>query len=128
MRILNAYVCDYAFLSNGKMSLISIFEQFNFPKLPNGVPMFYVALQVEAESKESLTIGARITRPNGQTLREVGIKALQAPGGTGAVGIWLQFGFGGIQFTEPGRHAVEIIVGSDVVHSIPLQVNWRQSR
>jgi len=108
------------------MSIIGMFKEFNLPKVPYSITQFYIVFEIETDPNEEITVGVRLTNPKGRTMGEVGIRELKMPSGTSANRGWVQFGIFSQEFSEPGKHSIEIIVGKDVVHSVPLQVNWRK--
>jgi hypothetical protein len=116
-----AFLCDYALTSDeGKLSVLGIFGNINFPSLPNAYPRFFVVIIVALESgQHHVRIG--IVDPSGQQLLpepptiEVNV---ELPGADTN----LVIDFNNLPFNRAGIYQVQLFVDERVVHAMPLSV------
>ncbi len=116
-----ALLCDYALTSqDGKLSVLGIFGNINFPTLPNAYPRFFVVIVVALDrGPHEVRIG--ILDPMGQQLLpeppQVQVE-VEVPGADTN----LVVDFNNLPFNRPGIHQVQLLLDGRLVHSIMLNV------
>ncbi len=120
-RIKAALLCDYALTSeDGKLSVIGIFGNINFPTLPNAYPRFFVVMVVMLDAgTHPVRLG--IVDPSGQQMLpdppSVEVKVELAGADTNLV-----IDFNNLPFQRAGIHQVQLYLHDRLTHSIPLSV------
>jgi len=117
-----AFLCDYAFVANGKGSIIGIFDQIGIKTLPaTHAQMFLViALTIKPEDGQ-IKIGAQVSSPSGNAVAFLEQPPVSVFGGMSNHNTI--FGFYGLSLPEAGQYNVEVFINNQSVHLIPLQVN-----
>ncbi len=116
-----ALLCDYAITSDdGKLSIMGIFGNINFPSLPNAYPRFFVVIIVSLDAgSHQVTLG--IVDPTGQQMLPeppaVDVN-VEIPGADTN----LVIDFNNLPFQRPGIHQVQLFVNGRLTHSMPLSV------
>lgn len=116
-----ALLCDYALTSDdGKLSVMGIFGNVNFPSLPNAYPRFFVVIVLSLEAgTHAVELG--IVDPAGQQMLpepptvEVHV---EVPGSDTN----LVIDFNNLPFNRSGVHQVQLFLAGRLIHSIPLAV------
>ena len=116
-----ALLCDYALTSDdGKLSVMGIFSNINFPSLPNAYPRFFVVIILGlAAGTHSVRIG--IADPMGQQVLPdpptVDVQ-VEVPGADTN----LVVDFNNLPFSRTGIYQVQLYLESLLIHSMPLSV------
>jgi hypothetical protein len=84
--------------------------------------MFCLSLFIETKRNERISVAIRISDPESKIIGNIGISNLVAPGDKASNRGWFTFQVMNQEFTRAGEHAIELVVGSEVVHTIPLPV------
>ena len=123
MAVINwAFLCDYAFVDPaGKASIIGKFDFISFSQLPKRWPQMFVAIELQLQPDEMITIGTAITTPSGKTLARLDTKTISGRGRK----FIMPIGFYNVLFHEAGEHHIEIYVKDISVHHIPFNVVLR---
>lgn len=116
-----ALLCDYALTSDdGKLSLLGIFGNINFPSLPNAYARFFVVLILNLDAgQHELRLG--IVDPGGQQMLpepptvQVNV---EIPGADTN----LVIDFNNLPFQRAGIHQVQLFLAGRLIHSIHLNV------
>lgn len=99
------HICDYAFQSNGKPSMIGIFERINAFQFPAAHPYMAVAIKIRDQAHRKVNLTVQVARPNGDKLAEI-----QGTIVTGEDGVaYLDANLMNLQFPEPGRYLVKVL-------------------
>jgi hypothetical protein len=116
-----ALLCDYALTSDdGKLSVMGIFGNINFPTLPNATPRFFVVVILTLDAG-SHPVRLGILDPSGQQVLtdpptvEVNV---QIPGADTN----LVVDFNNLPFNRAGIFQVQVFLDGRLLHSIPLNV------
>lgn len=116
-----ALLADYALTSDdGKLSVMGIFGNVNFPSLPNAYPRFFVVIVLALDSgQHEVRLG--IVDPMGQQLLpepptvQVNV---ELPGADTN----LVIDFNNLPFQRAGIYQVQLFVDDLLIHSTPLNV------
>jgi len=103
-----AFLCDYAFVSNGKTSIIGLFDQIGVRALPATHPQMFLVVSTTINPEDgNIKFGAQITSPTGgSNLAFVENPPFSVHGGISTNN--MIFGFYGISLPESGDYHVEI--------------------
>ncbi|HLJ65914.1 MAG TPA: hypothetical protein VKX16_00970 [Chloroflexota bacterium] len=116
-----AILCDYAMTSqDGKLSLVGIFSSMHLQSLPGAYPRFFVVFILALEAgQHDVQIG--ILDPAGQQMlpNPPSIPVHQTYPGADTN---LVVDFSGLMFQRAGIHQIQLLVGGEYIHSIPLSV------
>ena len=117
-----ALLCDYALTSqDGKLSVMGIFGNINFPTLPNAYPRFFVVIIV-ALDKGAHDVRIGILDPGGQQLLpeqpQVQVNVEVSGADTNLV-----IDFNNLPFNRSGIHQAQLFLDGMLVHSIPLSIH-----
>lgn len=116
-----ALLCDYALTSNdGKLSIMGIFGNINFPSLPNAYSRFFVVIVLSLDSgTHAVQLG--MVDPVGQQLLPepptLDVEITMPGADTNLV-----FDFNNLPFNRAGIYQVQLFVAGRLTHSIPLSV------
>ncbi len=116
-----ALLCDYALTSeDGKLSVMGIFSNINFPSIPNAVPRFFVVIILTLDAgMHPLRFG--ILDPSGQQMLpdppSVDVQ-VEVPGADTN----LVVDFNNLTFSRPGIYQVQLYLEGRLVHTMPLNV------
>jgi hypothetical protein len=122
-----AHLCDYAFVGNGKLGMIGIFDQLNAPDFPHIHPFAFLVIGVQIASAEvgkKLTCAVQVRDEDGATLAHVQVE-IQAIG-TAPPGTEPSFNqilpMQNMQFPKPGRFEFAFFLNDRYEKSISLTV------
>lgn len=117
-----AFLCDYAFISNGKASMIGLFDNIGVKAIPATHPQMFLVVSVTIIPQDgSIKFGARITSPTGgSNLAFIENPPVSVHGGVSTTNILM--GFYGVSIPETGDYHVEILANGESVHLVPLNV------
>jgi hypothetical protein len=116
-----ALLCDYALTSDdGKLSVIGIFGNINFPTLPNAYPRFFVVIVISLDAGvHPVRLG--IVDPMGQQMLpeppNVEVNVELAGADTNLV-----IDFNNLPFQRAGIHQVQLFLDGRLIHSVPLSI------
>ena len=121
-----AFLCDYALTSqDGKLSVLGIFSNINFPSLPNAYPRFFVVIIVALEvGQHQVHLG--VVDPSGTPAVPEGPTVdvqVDVPGADTN----LVIDFNNLPFQRAGIYQVQLSVDGRIVHSIPVSVQSAQA-
>ncbi|MGI8967980.1 MAG: DUF6941 family protein [Chloroflexota bacterium] len=116
-----ALLCDYALTSeDGKLSVVGIFSNINFPNLPNAYARFFVVYIITLDvGTHDVQIG--IVDPVGQQMLpeppavQVNVEAPNADTN-------LVIDFNNLPFQRSGVHQVQLLLAGRLTHTIRLNV------
>jgi hypothetical protein len=116
-----ALLADYALTSDdGKLSVIGIFGNINFPSLPNAYPRFFVVLVISLDAGTH-GVQLQILDPSGQPMLPepptVEVR-VEVPGADTN----LVIDFNNLPFNRAGIHQVQLLIEGRLVKTIPLGV------
>lgn len=116
-----AFLCDYAFQTDGKGSLIGIFDAVSVKTIPFAINQLFVVASMDIFPSDGTTnIAVQISSPSGNVLGAVSQPPITAYGGIAKHN--LAAGFYGVPIEEPGEYHIEIFINGQSVHLIPLPV------
>jgi hypothetical protein len=116
-----ALLCDYALTSDdGKLSLVGVFSNINFPSLPNAYARFFVVLILTLEAGDhALRLG--ILDPSGQQMLpdppQVDVR-VEVPGADTN----LVVDFNNLPFNRAGIYQVQLYLEGRLLHTMPLNI------
>ena len=117
-----AFLCDYAYVANGKGSLIGIFDQIGIKTLPAGHPQMFLVVSLTIKPEDgSVKIGGQISTPSGNAIAFIEQPPVSVYGGMSNHNAI--FAFYGIPLPEAGEYHIEVFINGASVHLVPLQVN-----
>lgn len=116
-----ALLCDYALTSQeGKLSVLGIFANINFPTLPNALSRFFVVFVLSLdEGTHNLHMG--MLDPSGQQMlpeppqAEVNVEIAGADTN-------LVIDFNNLPFNRSGIYQVQLFYEGRLIHTIPLHI------
>jgi hypothetical protein len=116
-----ALLADYALTSDdGKLSVMGIFGNINFPSLPNAYPRFFVVIVVSLDAGTH-GVQLQILDPSGQPMLPdpptVEVRVEMPGADTNLV-----IDFNNLPFNRAGIHQVQLLIEGRLVRSIPLGV------
>ncbi|MGH2441547.1 MAG: DUF6941 family protein [Chloroflexota bacterium] len=116
-----AMLCDYALTADdGKLSVMGLFGNINFPTLPNAYPRFFVVI-VASFGPGDHAIQLGILDPTGQqVLPEQPTVSVHVDGPGADTNLVVDFN--NLPFTRAGIHQVQLYFEGRLLHSIPLNV------
>lgn len=123
MKILDAHLCDYAFCADNKMSLIGMFRHIDVLRLPAVAPPFYLCVEVETVKGEEPRLSARLRRPNGELLADLGYMTVIDSGKAEVNRGWVDLAVRDLELKAFGEHTVELLVADQVAYTFPVAVN-----
>lgn len=114
-------LCDYALTSDdGKLSVLGIFGNINFPSLPNAYPRFFVVIVLNLDAGTH-TVQLGILDPSGQNMLpeppQVEVR-VEVPGADTN----LVIDFNNLPFNRSGIYQVQLLLEGRLIHAIPLNV------
>ena len=116
-----ALLCDYALTSDeGKLSIMGIFSNINFPSLPNAYSRFFVVIILALDSGTHQVRLGIVEPGGGQMLPDPPTVDVQVevPGADTN----LVIDFNNLPFNRPGIYQVQLFLEGLLIHSIPLSV------
>jgi len=116
-----ALLCDYALTgADGKLSALGIFNNINFPNLPNAYPLFFAVIILALDSgTHPIQLG--IVDPMGQQVLPES-PSVDVPVEVAGAEANLVIGFPTVQFNRPGIYQVQLFVDGLLCQSIPLTI------
>lgn len=116
-----AFLCDYALTAqDGKLSVLGIFGNINFPSLPNAYPRFFVVVILTLDAG-TFPVHLGIVDPAGQQLLAEP-PAVEVQSELPGMDANLLIDFNGLPFHRAGIHQVQLFVEGRLIHSMPLNV------
>jgi hypothetical protein len=124
-----AHLCDYAMVSQDKLSVIGIFSAVRAVAFPAIHPMAFVAFELELAAPEvgrQATAEIKVRDADGAQLMSVELKLDTQ--GTARPGTTHQFRavvpLMNLSFAKPGRYEFAFFLNGHYDRSIPLDVDW----
>lgn len=116
-----ALLADYALTSqDGKLSVLGIFGNVNFPSLPNSLPRFFVVFVLSLDSGDhNLRLG--MLDPSGQQLLPDPPVATVSVDVAGA-DTNLVVDFNNLPFERAGIYQLQLLYEGRLLHTIPLPI------
>lgn len=114
-------LCDYALTSDeGKLSVLGIFSNINFPSLPNAYSRFFVVIILTLDSGTHQVRLGIVEPGGGQMLPDPPTVDVQVevPGADTN----LVVDFNNLPFNRAGIYQVQLFLEGLLIHSVPLNV------
>ncbi|GAC1443024.1 MAG: hypothetical protein NVSMB52_00900 [Chloroflexota bacterium] len=116
-----AFLCDYALTSDeGKLSAVGIFENINFPNLPNAYPRFFVVIILTLDAGAH-DVRLSIVDPGAQQMLP-DPPSVEVQVDTPGADTNLVIDFNNLPFNRAGIYQVQLFLEGRLIHSIPLNV------
>src|SRR5688572_17895491 len=98
-------VCDYAFVADGKLSMIGLFEHIFAKQFPTLHPQLFLAINTTINLDDGpISLSAQVSAPGGNSISRIDKSPVMAV--RDGVTLSNVFGFYRLPFEEPGEYHI----------------------